>query len=175
MRFGISMILGLLAACFTLVECRGASVSEIKNAIEGAYILEEWHTDTDSDSGVFRPPQVEGRVVFLNGAVVTILIDKMREDRQVTVAEFRVYELRPGSFSYRYDNASTFTQTANTINVSHALPWEGMRHFDISQEGSTVRLQSRSAEKAEFIISAEGIRYSMGDKLLWVWRRSKLE
>ena len=106
---------------------------------------------------------------------MTILIDKMRVDRQVTVAEFGVYELRPGSFSYRYDNASTFTQTANTINVSHALPWEGMRHFDISQEGSTVRLQSRSAEKAEFIIGAEGIRYSMGDKLLRVWRRSKLE
>jgi hypothetical protein len=52
-------------------ESRAASVAEIKAAIDGAYILEEWHTD----AGVFRPPQVEGRVVFLNGAVVTILID----------------------------------------------------------------------------------------------------
>jgi hypothetical protein len=64
MKFGISMILGLFAACFNLVECQAASVSEIKDAIDGAYILEEWHTDF----GVFRPPQVEGRVAFLNGA-----------------------------------------------------------------------------------------------------------
>src|SRR5262249_17402299 len=95
---------------------------------------------------------------FLNGAVVTILIDKMRQERQATVAEFGVYELREGTFSYRYDSASTFTQLANTINSSSALPREGMRYFDITQEGATVCLRSRSAEKAEFVINAEGIR-----------------
>jgi hypothetical protein len=171
MRFAISILLGFLAICFNLVECHAASVSEIRATIDGAYILEEWH----NDERVFRPPQVEGRVVYLNGAVVTILIDKMREERQITVAEFGVYELRAGSFSYRYDNASTFTQAANTISVSHTLPWEGMRDFDVTQEGVTIRLRSRSAEQAEFIFNAEGLRYSVGGKLLRVWRRSKLE
>jgi hypothetical protein len=111
----------------------------------------------------------------LNGTVATILIYKMREDQQVTGAAFGVYELRAGSFSYRYDNASTFTQTATAINVSHTLPWEGMRDFDITQEGAIVRLRSRSAEQAEFIFNAEGVRYSVGGKLLRVWRRSKSE
>src|SRR6516162_9342690 len=171
MRSVIAALLTLLATYFNLVECGAASVVDIKATIDGAYILEEWHTDT----GVFRPPQVEGRVVFLNGAVVTILIDKMREERQVTVAEFGVYELREGSFSYRYDNASTFTQTTSTITVSHTLPREGMRDFDVTHEGATVRLRSRSAEQAEFLINAEGIKYSIGGKLLRVWRRSKLE
>jgi hypothetical protein len=53
-------MVGLLMTCFNFVESRAASVAEIKAAIDGAYILEEWHTD----AGVFRPPQVEGRVVF---------------------------------------------------------------------------------------------------------------
>jgi hypothetical protein len=171
MRIAIAALFTLLATCFNPVECRAASVGDIKGTIDGAYILEEWHTDT----GVFRSPQVEGRIVFLNGVVVTILINKMRQERQVTVAEFGVYELREETFSYRYDNASTVTQTANNINVSSALPREGMRYFDIMQEGATVRLRSRSAEQAEFVINTEGIRYSIGGKLLRVWRRSKLE
>jgi hypothetical protein len=160
-----------VAAWPHLVECRAASISEVKTAIDGAYILEEWR---DADR-VFRPPQAEGRVVFLNRAVITILIDRMREDRQVTVAEFGVYELHAGLFSYRYDNVSTFTQMAAAINVSHALPWEGMRDFDIIQEGPMVRLRSRSTEQAEFIFNAKGLRYSVGGELLRVWHRSKSE
>jgi hypothetical protein len=171
MRLVISIMLGFLSICFNLAECRAASVSEIRAAIDGAYILEEWH---DADR-VFRSPQVEGRFVLLNGAVVTILINKMREERQTTGALFGVYELSAGSFSYRYDNASAFTKTESAINASHDLPWEGMRDFDIMQEeGTTVRLRSRSAERAEFIFNVDGIRYSEGGKLLRVWRRSKL-
>jgi hypothetical protein len=71
MRLVISIMLGFLSICFNLAECCAASVSEIRAAIDGAYVLEEWYTA----DRVFRPPQVEGRVVFLNGAVVTILID----------------------------------------------------------------------------------------------------
>jgi hypothetical protein len=44
-------MVGLLMTCFNFVESRAASVAEIKAAIDGAYILEEWHTD----AGVFRP------------------------------------------------------------------------------------------------------------------------
>jgi hypothetical protein len=171
MRFAIWTMLGLLITCLNCVEGRADSVAEIKAAIDGAYILEEWHTD----AGVFRPPQVEGRVVFLDGSVVTILIDKMQPGRQITVAEFGLYELRAESFSYRYVNASTFTGTENTADVSRTLPWEKMRDFDVAQEGATVRLRSRSSDQAEFLLDAEGMRYSVGGKLLRVWRRSKLE
>ena len=105
MRSLIAALLTLLATYFNLVECSAASVVDIKATIDGAYILEEWHTDT----GVFRPPQVEGRVVFLNGAVVTILIDKMRQERQATVAEFGVYELREGTFNFLDNFNNTIT------------------------------------------------------------------
>jgi hypothetical protein len=144
------------------------SVSEIKTVIEGAYILEEWHVDEN----VFRPPQVDGRYIVLNGIVITVLINKMHEDEQISATLFGFYELKAGSYSYRYENVSIFTQTESAITVSHHLPWEGMRDFDIAQEGATVRLRSRSSEQAEMIFNAEGVRYSEGGKLLRVWRRS---
>jgi hypothetical protein len=143
---------------------------EIKAAIDGAYILEEWRIDEN----VFRPPQVEGRVVFLNGAVVSILINKAKEDRQFTVALFGIYQLSSELFSYRYDNSSIFIQTGSTITASHHPPFEGMRDFDIARDGATVQLRSRSSERAAFIFDAEGQKYSEGDKLVRVWRRSIL-
>jgi hypothetical protein len=92
---------------------------------------------------------------FLDGTVATILIDKMQVGRQVTDALFGIYEVRAGSFSYRYVNASTFTGTENTADVSHTLPWEKMRDFDVTQEGATVRFRSRSSDQAEFLLDAQ--------------------
>jgi hypothetical protein len=111
----------------------------------------------------------------LDGSVVTILIDKMQAGRQITDALFGIYEIRAESFSYRYVNASTFTGTGNTADVSHTLPWENMRDFDVTQEGATVRFRSRTSDQAEFLLDAQGMRYSVGGKLLRVWRRSKLQ
>lgn len=146
------------------------SASQIRSAIDGAYVLEEWHIDEN----VFRPPQVEGRSVFLNGAVVFMVINKVQEERQITAALFGVYQLSAGLFSYRYDNASIFTQTGSAITASHRLPFEGMRDFDVAREGATVRLRSRSSERADLIFDGEGQRYSEGGKLVRVWRRSIL-
>jgi hypothetical protein len=168
MRFAISIAFGFLSICFNLVECCAASVSEIKAVIDGAYNLEEWH----SADRVFRPPQVDGRFIVLNGAVVTILIKKTPEEQRFTFIGFGVYELNEGSFSYRYDNVSRFIQKEGAINESHELPFVGMRDFDITEEGGTIRLRSQSSEQAELIFNAEGVRYSEGGKLLRVWRRS---
>jgi hypothetical protein len=143
---------------------------EIRAAIDGAYILEEWHIGEN----VFRPPQVEGRVVFLNGAVVSILINNTNEERKFTVALFGTYQLSQSSFSYRYDNSSIFIQTASSITESHNPPFEGMRDFDITRDGATVQLQSRSSERASFIFDAAGQKYSEGGKLVRVWKRSRL-
>ena len=38
----------------------------IRTSIDGVYILEEWNTD----AGAFRPPKVDGRLVFYNGTLV---------------------------------------------------------------------------------------------------------
>jgi hypothetical protein len=123
------------AAAWVLAdEAKADSASEIRATIEGAYSLEEWHIDEN----VFRPPQVDGRVAFLNGAVVFILINKVHEEKRITVAGFGVYQLSSGSFSYRYDNISIFTQTESAITVSHHLPWEGMRDFDSGRRDNSV-------------------------------------
>jgi len=148
----------------------GDSAAETKIAIDGAYILEEWHISEN----VFRPPQVEGRVVFLNGAVVSILINNTNEDRKFTVALFGAYQLTQTNFSYRYDNSSIFIQTASSITESHNPPFEGMRDFDITRDGATVQLQSRSSEQASFIFDAAGQKYSEAGKLVRVWKRSSL-
>jgi hypothetical protein len=148
----------------------GETAPEIKIAIDGAYVLEEWHINEN----VFRPPQVEGRVVFLNGAVVSILINNTQEDRKFTVALFGVYQLSQNTFSYRYDNSSIFIRTANSITESNKPPFEGMRDFDITRDGATVQLQSRSPERASFIFDPVGQKYSEGGKLVRVWRRSSL-
>jgi hypothetical protein len=145
-----------------------ADDSGVRAVIDGAYTLEEWHIDEN----VFRPPTVEGRIVFLNGAIVTILTNKIQPDRQITVALFGIYQLGTELFSYRYDNASVFIQTGSTITASRRPPFEGMRDFDIAREGAAVRLQSRSSEHAEFVFNAEGQRYSEGGKLMRVWRRA---
>jgi hypothetical protein len=117
---------------------------------------------------------VEGRVVFLNGAVVSILINNTQEDRQFTVALIGVYQLSQNSFSYRYDNSSIFIRTATSIAESHKPPFEGMRDFDITRDGATVQLQSRSSERASFVFDADGQKYSEGGKLVRVWKRSSL-
>jgi hypothetical protein len=44
-----------------------ASITELKGEVEGVYALDEWHID----GKVFRPPQVDGRFVLNNGAVVS--------------------------------------------------------------------------------------------------------
>jgi hypothetical protein len=54
--------LGLVFACCTYVSCNAASIAELGAAIEGVYVLDEWHIDGKA----FRPPQVEGRFVLLN-------------------------------------------------------------------------------------------------------------
>jgi hypothetical protein len=148
----------------------GDYAPEIKIAIDGAYILEEWRIDET----VFRPPQVEGRVVFLNGAVVSILINNTQEDRKFTVALFGIYQLNQNYFSYRYDNSSIFVQTASSITESHKPPFEGLRDFDITRDGATVQIQSRSSERASFVFDADGQKYSEGGKLVRVWKRSSL-
>jgi hypothetical protein len=117
-----------LAIALTEGNAVADSVSETRAMIGGAYILEEWH----GEDRVFRPPQVEGRVVFCNGAVVTILINKMHEEPLITFIAFGGYELSAGPFSYRYDNASIFTQTESAINLiaSSALGRDArFRHY----------------------------------------------
>jgi hypothetical protein len=119
-------------------------VEALRATIEGIYILEEWHTDT----GVFRPPQVDGRFIVLNGAVVVFLRNRIQEANQTTTAAYGSYALKANEFSYRYEEPSVFIQTSSGITVSHKLFWEGMRSFSATRDGETVRLRSATGRSS---------------------------
>ena len=132
-----------------------AELDAVRAGVEGVYALEEWHTE----SGVFRPPQVEGRASLMNGTIIVILHNRMNESPQTTVASYGTYLLTPTEFSYRYTEPSVFTVTPSSITVSHKPPWEGMRTFNVSREGNAVRLRSPTGAQ-EFLFSPEGLTYS---------------
>lgn len=147
------------------VRAADPAVEALRATIDGMYALEEWHTDT----GVFRPPQVEGRFTVLHGAVVVVLHNRIQEANQTTNASYGSYVLNAQEFAYRYEEPSVFTQTSAGITVSHKPFWEGMRSFSVSREGETVRLLSTTGE--EFLFSREGMKYAQKGKVLRVWRR----
>ena len=72
---------------------------------------------------------------------------------------YGTYVLTPTEFSYRYTEPSVFTITPSSITVSHKLPWEGMRTFGVSREGSAVRLRSQTGAQG-FLFPPEGLTYS---------------
>ncbi len=137
----------------------------LRATLDGVYALEEWHTD----SGVFRPPQVDGRFAVINGGITLVLHNRIQEASPTTVAAWGNYRLDKGTFHYGYLDWSVFAQPASGITVSRKLPWEGMRTFAASREGDALRLSAESGD--EMLFSAEGIRFSQKGKLLRVWRR----
>jgi hypothetical protein len=143
-----------------------SAIEALQPLVEGMYALQEWHTS----GGVFRPPQVEGRFVLLNGALVLVLHNRIQKANQTTVASYGSFVLAATQFSYRYEETSTFTQTPSGITVSPKAPWEGMRSFSASREGDVVRLRAGNGQQ-EFLFTAEGLTYSENGKVLRVWRR----
>jgi hypothetical protein len=169
MKTLVATVMGLLFACTSMITCNAASITELKAAIEGVYILEEWNIDGQT----FRPPAVEGRFVILNGNIMTVLIDTTQDSKMTYTTLYGVYSLTPDSFAYKYETRTTFTQTPDKISLSRAIPWEGMREFTVKQEGNSVHLQF--GEKAAFDFNPDGEIYSEGGKVLRVWHRAKPE
>ena len=127
----------------------------VRAKIEGVYALEEWQTE----SGVFRPPQVDSRFSMLNGTIIVILHNRMKESPQTTVAASGIYVLTAREFSYKYPDRSIFTINPDSITVSHKPAWEGMRTFDVTWEGDNLRLRSQSGQQ-EWFFTPEGETYS---------------
>lgn len=159
----------VLAACAQPMPRADVEIRSLRAAIDGAYVLEEWHTE----AGVFRPPAVQGRFVLLNGVVVYEVRNGINEGNRLTIVGDGTYELSPASFSYRYTAWSLVTQSATGVAVSNKLPWEGARTFTAHRDGDTVALRTPSGE--EFLIDKNGMKYSLAGKLLRVWRKAKVE
>jgi hypothetical protein len=70
-----------------MITPNAASITELKAAIEGVYILDEWNIDGQT----FRPPAVEGRFVILNGNVMSVLIDITQDSKKTYTTLYGVY------------------------------------------------------------------------------------
>jgi hypothetical protein len=169
MKTFAAILIGCLFVYNSMVACKAGSMTDLKLAIEGVYILDEWKINGQT----FRPPAVEGRFVILNGNIVTVLIDNNEELKKSYTTLYGIYSLTPDYFAYKYDTRMTFIQTPDNISVLRTLPWEGMREFTIKQRGNSVQLQF--GDKAAFAFDPAGLTYSEAGKVLRVWRRAKSE
>ena len=110
---------------------------------------------------------------MLNGTIIVILHNRMKESPQTTIAASGIYVLTAREFSYKYPDRSVFSITPDSITVSHKPAWEGMRTFDVIREGDNLRLRSQSGQQ-EWFFTPEGETYSEtnGNTFLKrVWRR----
>ncbi len=159
----------LLAGPGELLASKG-SLQETKTLIEGAYTLQEWHAGEE----IIRPPAVDGRLVFSNGVVVTILKNSSKSDAKVSAANYGRYSLDNSGFSYSYEDATAVTETPSEAKASHKLLFEGTRSFTLSRDGNGVRLR-RTEGNIEFFFTPELLTYSENGKVLRVWKRVKLD
>lgn len=169
MRYFLSGIMLAVIAVWGLVGANAASLADVKAAVEGVYVLEEWH----ADGKVFRPPQVAGRVVYLNGMSVAILENKIDQTKQTTVAVFGTYSLQPDSYGYRVDERTVLTETPSGVTASHSLPFEGS--FDVVVDGNATALRSRSSDEAVWSFTSDGFTYAEHGEVVRAYRRVKPE
>lgn len=149
----------------TVVSATSAQVSNPK-CIEGVYALEEFKRDGQ----LFNPPQVEGRYVILDGAVVWIFVDRTQPSKQSSFAGFGRYTIDGTSFAYQYDNFEVYTQTDAGISVSRKLPWEGMRALNPVAGTDRVHLQNAES-KTDFLCSSDGLTAGFGQGSYRKYRR----
>jgi hypothetical protein len=138
-----------------------------KARITGLYTLQEWNENGE----IFKSPQVEGRLVILNGIFMTILDNRMKPSSRATTVLSGKYLLETGTFSYGYDDVSVFTESADATGVSHKPLWEGMRTFTTSIESDAVRLREDNGSR-EFVFTDEGLDYFVNGKMLRKWHRT---
>jgi hypothetical protein len=149
---------------------RAASIADLKSVVEGVYILDEWTID----GRTFRPPEVEGRSVFLNGNVITVLIDTTKEAKKTYDTLLGVYSQTTDFFTYQYISRTAFTQSPDNISLSRALPFDGKsRDFAVSQVENSVHMQYQDKSSLDF--TPEGLVYSVAGKVVRVWHRAKPE
>ncbi len=137
--------------------------------IAGAYELEEWH----EDGAVLRPPQVEGRVVIVNGTITSIVRNRSQTDTQITAVLLGNYVLDKAKFAYRYQDTAIYTETPAGISVSRKPLWDGMRSFTASMTASGAVQFSSEAGQHGLTFTLAGFTYWENGQTVRVWRRNR--
>jgi opacity protein-like surface antigen len=167
-RACMKFFLGVTLASL-LTSAASAQDSTLK-CMEGVYLLEEHKRDGE----VFKPPQVSGRYVILDGAVLWIFHDRTQPSKQTSWVGFGRYTIDGTSFAYRYDEFEVYTQTDAGISVSRKPPWESMRSYSPVPGAGQVRLQ-HAESKTDFVCSADGLTAGVGQGVYRKYRRIRKE
>ena len=162
----IGSILALLLTMPSL-HAEDISLEGLKARMSGVYTLEEWHKDGEA----FKPPQVDGRFILMNGTIMTVLRNETQPPGRVTTVLIGKYELTAERFSYGYDDISIFIEEAGATKVSHKPLWEGVRGFTPGIEGDVVHLRAENGPQ-ELFFTSEGLDYFDKGTLLRKWRRT---
>jgi hypothetical protein len=158
------------AALLTVHHANAQSSSQdVKRCIEGVYVLEEFKKDGE----VFRPPQVAGRYVILNGVVLFIFHDRTQQSKQISNIGFGTYTVSSAAYTLHYDDYAMYTHTSAETSVSRQPPWEGLRSFTTVLEQDGMHLRNPDEPRDEFLCSADGLVYTFGPGNYRKYRRTK--
>ena len=146
------------------------AIKDVKGCIEGVYVLEEFKVRGE----VFRPPQIAGRFIALNGTVTYVFHDRTQQSSQTSYVGIGKYTATASQYSYGYDDYSTYTHTDAGISVSRQVPFEGMRSFAPALESDGMYLRTADRQQS-FQCTPDGLTYSFGGGDYRKYRRTKSE
>jgi hypothetical protein len=145
-------------------------IKTVKGCVEGVYVLEEFKVRGE----VFRPPQIAGRFIVLNGTVTYVFHDRTQQSSQTSYVGIGKYTATASQYSYGYDDYSTYTHTDAGISVSRQVPFEGTRSFAPALESDGMYLGT--VDKQQSIqCTPDGLTYSFGGGNYRKYQRTKSE
>ena len=129
-----------------------------RDLIEGSYELIEW---IDGEV-TLKPPAISGRYVIRDG-VVTWVVHKSHDGKQITNANLGSYLLTATTFSYGYGNRFSMSTEGQVYKIDRDAPsgfedmvLPRMREFTLIEENGIVKATYKSAR---FEFSREGVTY----------------
>ena len=136
-------IVALVCLCSALMSAQGSepgvgdlTASEIRRAVEGTWVLEEWHIDGQ----VLRPPEVDGRRSNRDGVHIFI-VNRHSNHLEYSQVGYGRYEIDQGSWSYGYErmersNRPVDGPVENTVTRDPLV----LRPYTARREGTKVIL-----------------------------------
>ena len=146
------------------------AIKTVKGCVEGVYVLEEFRVRGE----IFRPPQIVGRFIVLNGTVTYVFHDRTQQSSQISYIGIGKYIATASQYSDGYDDYSTYTHTDTGVSVSRQIPFEGMRSFAPTLEGDGLYLRTVDGQQS-FRCTPDGLTYSFGGGDYRKYRRTKSE
>jgi hypothetical protein len=146
------------------------AIKDVKGCIEAVYVLEESKVRGE----VFRPPQIVGRFIVLNGTVTFVFHDRTQQSGQTSYVGIGKYTATASQYSYGYDDYYTYTHTDAGILVSREVPFEGMRSFAPAIESDGIYLRTADSQQS-IQCTPDGLTYSLGGGNYRKYRRTKSE